>query len=58
MIITIIIVNMQNQIYAIQFLSPLDDRFAINPQPVITETEICELCKIPEKDQTSGQKRI
>jgi len=45
MIITVIIMNMQNKLYTIQFFSPFNDRSAA----AITECQTCEFLRITGK---------
>jgi len=48
-IMIMIIMNMQKNLYTIQFFSPPDDRFAASPRAATTESRNCRFCAIPEK---------
>jgi len=57
-IITMIIMNMQNKLYKIPFFSPPDDQFTASPQAAITEPRNHEFQEIPKKVHTPGQERV
>jgi len=58
LIIIMIIMNMQNKLYTIQFFSPPDDRWSASPRAAIMELGKHEFLEISKRFQTPRQERI
>jgi len=55
MIIIMLIMNVQNKLYTIQFFLPLDDWFAASPRAAVVEPgsrRFCEFCKTHKRDNS------